>query len=55
MRLFELTGSDEELSFSPYVWRIRMALAHKGIEPERVFTRFGDKSAFAPSAHPLCR
>ncbi|GAK34091.1 beta-etherase [alpha proteobacterium Q-1] len=49
MRLFELTGSDEELSFSPYVWRIRMALAHKGIEPERVFTRFGDKSAFAPS------
>ncbi|GEQ97293.1 glutathione S-transferase [Iodidimonas gelatinilytica] len=49
MRLFELTGSDAELSFSPFVWRTRMALAHKGITPERVATRFLDKSAFAPS------
>lgn len=27
---------------SPFSWRIRYALAHKGIEPEVVLTRFAD-------------
>lgn len=49
MRLFELTASDPEIRFSPFVWRTRMALAHKGFEPDCVATRFLDKSAFAES------
>ncbi len=49
MRLFELTAADRDVRFSPFVWRSRMALAHKGFSPECVGTQFVDKSAFAPS------
>ncbi len=30
-QLYELCGRDPELVFSPYCWRARMALAHKGL------------------------
>jgi len=36
MKLYELVGKDKTQGFSPYVWRSRMALAHKGIEVEMV-------------------
>lgn len=49
MRLYELASSGGDLRFSPYVWRVLMALAHKGFEPERIACRFTDKSAFAAS------
>ena len=32
----------ESRRISPFSWRIRYALAHKGIEPEVVLTRFAD-------------
>jgi glutathione S-transferase len=48
-RLYELAGAEAERRFSPYCWRIRMALAHKGIAPETVAWRFTDKAAIAPS------
>lgn len=47
-KLFELVGSDATRPFSPYVWRIRMALAHKGLDVECVPWRFKEKSAIAP-------
>jgi glutathione S-transferase len=48
-QLYELVGADPERRFSPYCWRIRMALAHKGLEADVVPWRFteGDRLAFA--------
>lgn len=39
MRLYDLAGADGR-RFSPYCWRARMALAHKGFEPETIPTGF---------------
>jgi len=41
--LYELAGSDPDLRFSPYCWRIRMALAHKGLHATTVAWRFHEK------------
>jgi len=49
MRLFELTSGESDYRFSPFVWRTKLALAHKGLETEAVATRFTDKSPFAAS------
>ena len=45
--LYELAGADADLCFSPYCWRSRMALLHKGLEFETVPWRFTDKEAIA--------
>lgn len=45
--LYELAGADPALRFSPYCWRIRLALAHKGIAAERVAWRFTEKERIA--------
>ena len=44
---YDLSGRDERLRFSPYCWRVRMALAHKGLEYTTVAWRFLDKQALA--------
>ena len=44
--LYELVGKDD-LRFSPFAWRTRMALAHKGIEAERVPVGFTEKDKIA--------
>ncbi|MBL6453896.1 glutathione S-transferase family protein [Belnapia sp. T6] len=46
-QLFELCGTDPARRFSPYCWRSRMALAHKGLEAEVVPWRFTEKAAIA--------
>lgn len=38
--LYELCGRDPALRFSPYCWRARMALAHKGLAAETVPTPY---------------
>src|SRR5215472_10066435 len=48
LKLFELVGSDDRRPFSPYCWRTRMALAHKGLEADSLPWRFTEKSAIAP-------
>jgi glutathione S-transferase len=45
--LHDLAGADPALRFSPYCWRTRMALAHKGLAVEAVPWRFTDKDAIA--------
>ena len=45
--LYELAAADPEVRFSPYCWKTRMALAHKGLEPERRPWRFTEKDAIA--------
>lgn len=42
IQLYELVGADDR-RFSPYCWRIRMALAHKGLDYATVPCRFTDK------------
>lgn len=43
--LYDLCGGDERLRFSPYCWRVKYALAHKGLEVEARPWRFADKQA----------
>src|SRR3954447_3624722 len=45
--LYDLAGADPELRFSPYCWRIRFALAHKGLPVETVPWRFTETDAIA--------
>src|ERR1700726_4568265 len=49
LKLFELVGADAKRPFSPYCWRTRMALAHKGLGAESIPWRFTEKQAI--SAH----
>jgi glutathione S-transferase len=49
LKLFELVGAESNRPFSPYCWRIRMALAHKGLEADLVPWRFLEKAAIDPS------
>ncbi len=48
LKLFELVGTDEQRPFSPFCWRIRMALAHKGLSAETIPWCFTEKEAIAP-------
>lgn len=45
--MYDLAGADPTLRFSPYCWRTRMALAHKGLAVETIPWRFTDKAAIA--------
>ena len=48
LKLFELVGTDASRPFSPYCWRTRMALAHKGLSAETIPWCFTDRQAIAP-------
>ncbi|MBR0718998.1 glutathione S-transferase family protein [Bradyrhizobium liaoningense] len=48
IKLFELVGTDPARPFSPFCWRTRMALAHKGLSAESIPWRFTEKQAIAP-------
>ncbi len=45
--LYDLAGEDPDRRFSPYCWRTRMALAHKGLPVKTVPWRFTDKEVIA--------
>lgn len=47
IKLYDLAGADENRRFSPYCWRIRMSLAHKGLEVDCVPWRFTEKEKIA--------
>jgi glutathione S-transferase len=48
LKLFELVGTDEQRPFSPFCWRTRMALAHKGLSAQLIPWCFTEKDAIAP-------
>jgi glutathione S-transferase len=48
LKLFELVGADAERPFSPFCWRTRMALAHKGLAAETIPWCFTEKGVIAP-------
>ena len=45
--LYDLAGADPDIRFSPYCWRTRFALAHKGLPVETVPWRFTDRDEIA--------
>ena len=45
--LYDLAGADPQLRFSPYCWRTRFALAHKGLPVETVPWRFTERDVIA--------
>lgn len=48
--LYELCGTDTSRPFSPFCWRSRMALLHKGLEFETAPRPFTEIAAIAPDA-----
>jgi glutathione S-transferase len=48
LKLFELVGADAARPFSPFCWRTRMALAHKGLGAESIPWCFTEKQVIAP-------
>ena len=47
IKLYDLAGQDDDCRFSPHCWRVRMALAHKGLGHETIPWRFTEKDAIA--------
>ncbi len=45
--LFDLAGADPDLRFSPFCWRTRFALAHKGLPVDALPWRFTETDAIA--------
>ena len=41
--LYDLAGAEPDRRFSPFCWRTKMALAHKGLEVETIPWRFTEK------------
>lgn len=47
LKLYDLAGAEADRRFSPYCWRIKLALAHKGLAVETIPWRFTEKDAIA--------
>lgn len=47
--LYDLAAADPEIRFSPYCWRTKMALVHKGLEFRTEPWRFTETATLAPS------
>ena len=47
LKMYDLAGADPSSRFSPYCWRTKMALAHKGLSVETIPWRFTEKEAIA--------
>ena len=47
--LYDLAGADERLRFSPYCWRAKLALKHKGLDAETIPLRFTEKERIGES------
>ena len=47
LQLYDLAGAEPERRFSPYCWRTKLALVHKGLAVETIPWRFSDKSMIA--------
>ena len=49
IQLYDLTCADKRVFYSPFCWRTRMALKHKGLPFESVPWHFTDTDVLAPS------
>jgi glutathione S-transferase len=53
IKLYDLAAAEDDRRFSPYCWRTKMALKHKGLEFDAVPWRFSEKDAIAFSGQGL--
>lgn len=53
IKLWDLVGAEDDRAFSPYCWRTKMALAHKGLAFEAIPWRFTEKERLAFSGQAL--
>jgi glutathione S-transferase len=51
LKLYDLAGAEDERRFSPFCWRVKMALQHKDLDVEEIPWRFNEKDAIAFSPH----
>jgi glutathione S-transferase len=49
LELYDLAAAEDDRRFSPFCWRTRMALAHKGLPVRTVAWRFTEKERIAAS------
>jgi glutathione S-transferase len=49
IQMFDLAAAEPDRRFSPYCWRTKLALAHKGLPFETIAWRFTDKDAIVQS------
>jgi glutathione S-transferase len=47
LKLYDLAGAEPERRFSPYCWRIKLALMHKALPFDTIPWRFTDKDVIA--------
>jgi len=47
--LYDLAGTEADRRFSPFCWRIRMALAHKELPVDTIAWRFTEKETLSPT------
>src|ERR1043165_4592545 len=55
IQLYDLAAAEDDRRFSPYCWRTKMALKHKGLEFETLPWRFTEKERIESPAPPPCR
>ena len=48
IKLYDLAAAEDDRRFSPYCWRVKMALLHKGLAFETIPWRFTEKDVIAP-------
>lgn len=49
IKLFELVGENTDCTFSPFVWRVKLALQHKGLTYETIPWHYTEKDKIKPS------
>ncbi len=47
IKMYDLAGAEADRRFSPFCWRTKLALAHKGLEVETIPWRYKDKPLIA--------
>lgn len=53
IRIWDLVAAEDDRAFSPYCWRTKMAMAHKGLAWESIPWRFTEKERLAFSGQAL--
>ena len=47
LKLYDLAGAEDNIRFSPYCWRVKMALKHKGLKFEEIPWRYVEKEVYS--------